>query len=340
MLFLLIGAAVGAVAGACIAYASDEDDRQSSKHHRQVANKLTTDYSNLQNKYHDLANTTQRHVHEQVSLSQKRIDHLTILNARNEEEKDLLRLAIRLQQSLHNLMLDIEKKPSKEALAKFEQAISATNTVLSKLNEELFQVPEKYFSHNLERVKQIEEERSVRSIEGITYPVKQCRKCGKKNRVRLHSNNHSPICGNCKCRLVEEIIEAESTNVNVEPNIMQQDRQLLQIPGRDFSGTFATYEPYLNWFHKHFPEMAPLGQEQFYRSVRYSGTSRPSVKQDPVFEEYNSYLNWFHKHFPEMVPLGQEQFYRSVRYSGTSRPSVKKRYHSNKKSKTDLSYLD
>jgi gas vesicle protein len=278
MLFLLIGAAVGAVAGACIAYASDENDRQSSKHHRQVANKLTTDYSSLQNKYHDLVDTTQRYIKEQASLSQKRINDLTIINARNEEEKDLLRLTIRLQQSLYNLMLDIEKEPSKEALTKFEQAILATNTVLSKLNEELFQVSDTYFSHNLERAKKIEEERLGRSIEGITCPVKQCRKCGEKNRVRTHSNNHSPICGNCKCRLVEEIIEAECTNVEVEPNIVQQDRQLLKTPDRDFSGTFATYEPYLNWFCKYFSAVDALSREQFYRSTRYSGTPRSTEK--------------------------------------------------------------
>jgi gas vesicle protein len=278
MLFLLIGAAVGAVAGACIAYASDEDGRQSSKHHRQVANKLTTDYSSLQNKYHDLADTTQRQIKEQASLNQKRINDLTIINSRNEEEKDLLRLTIRLQQSLYNLMLDIEKEPSKESLAKFEQAILATNTVLYKLNEELFQVSDTYFSYNLERAKKIEEKRSVQSIESITCLVKQCRKCGKKNRVRHHSNNHSLICGNCKCRLVEEIIEAECMNVSVEPNIVQQDRQLLKTPDRDFSGTFATYEPYLNWFCKYFSAVNALSREQFYRSVRYSGTPRSAEK--------------------------------------------------------------
>ncbi len=278
MLFLLIGAAVGAVAGACVTHAAGEKDRQSSKHHQQVANKLTTDYSSLQKKYDDLASTTQKHIKEQASLSQKRINDMTMINARNEEEKDLLRLTIRLQQSLYNLMLDIEKEPSKESLDKFEQAIVATNAVLSKLNEKLFQVPDKYFANNLERAKKIEEERLGRSIEGIIYPVKQCPKCGKKNRVRPHSNNHSPICGNCKCRLVEEIIESECTNVNVEPNIVQQDRQLLKTPDRDFSGTFATYEPYLNWFCKYFSAVDALSREQFYRSVRYSGTSRSTGK--------------------------------------------------------------
>jgi gas vesicle protein len=219
MLFLLIGAAVAAVAGACIAHAGDEDERQSSKHHRQVANKLTTDYSSLQKRYDNLANTTESHVKEQASLSQNRINDLTRINAQNEEEKDLLRLTIRLQQSLYSLMLDIEKEPSKESLAKFQQAILTTNTVLSKLNEELFEVPDTYFSRNLERITKIEGARSAKSMEGSIYPVKQCRKCGKKNRIRPHGNNHHPICGNCKRRLVEEIIESECTSLKKDLSI-------------------------------------------------------------------------------------------------------------------------
>jgi hypothetical protein len=87
--------------------------------------------------------------------------------------------------------------------------------------------------------------------------------------------------------------------------------------------------------------MNALSREQFYRSVRYSGTSRSTEKQDPVFEDYKFYLNWFCKSFPAMAPLGQEQFYRSVRYSGTpARSTEKKKYRNDKKSKPDLSYLD
>jgi gas vesicle protein len=296
MLFLLIGAAVGAVAGACIAYASDEDDRQSSKHQRQVANKLTTDYSSLQKRYHDLADTTQRQIKEQASLSQKRINDLTMINARNEEEKDLLRLTIRLQQSLYSLMLDIEKEPKKESLAKFEQAILATNTVLSKLNEELFEVSDTYFSRNLERVIKIEEERVVKSIKGSTYPVKQCQKCGRKNRVRPHSNNRHPICGSCKCRLVEEIIESERTILQKALIVAQQDKISTKIKDRDYIGTFLTYESYINWFQIYCSSLKPLSEENFYYSWRYSGK------------------------FPQTTVKGKSR--------------------NNRKSSTDLSYLD
>ncbi len=268
MLFLLIGAAVSAVAGACIAYASDEDYKRSSKHHRQVANKLTTDYSSLQNKYNNLADTTQRHIKEQTSISQERINDLTQLNARNEEEKDLLRLTIRLQQSLYNLMLDIEKEPSKESLAKFEQAILATNTVLSKLNEEPFQVSNTYFSHNLERARKIEEKRSVCSIKASDYPKKHCRKCGKKNKIRPHINNHSAICGNCKCRLAEEIIKREYTVIN----IVQQDLESMQARDTNYLGTFPTYESYMNWAKVYRPLLKPISEGNFYYSWRYAGT--------------------------------------------------------------------
>ncbi len=332
-LFPLIGAAVGAVAGAYVAHAGGEKDRQSSKHHREVANELSTKYSNLQKKYDKFADTTKKQIKEQASLSQQHIDDLTRINAQNEAEKDLLRLAIRLQQSLHNLMLDIDEQPTKESLLKFEQAVLATNTVLFKLKEELFEVPIAYFSRNSERAEEIEGKYTGQVIHGNIYPVEKCHKCGAQNRIRHHKNNLDPICGNCKHRLIEEVIH---------PKIVQfkEDRKSLKTPDRDFSGTFTTYEPYLNWFCKYFSAVDALSREQFYRSVRYSGTSRSTAKQDPVFEDYNSYLNWFYKSCPAMAPLGRAQFYRSVRYSGTSRPSAKKIYQSNKKSKNDLSYLD
>jgi gas vesicle protein len=332
-LFPLIGAAVGAVAGAYVAHAGGEKDRQSSKHHREVANELSTKYSNLQKKYDEFADTTKRQIKEQASLSQQHIDDLTRINAQNEAEKDLLRLAIRLQQSLHNLMLDIDEQPTKESLLKFEQAVLATNTVLFKLKEELFEVPSAYFSRNLERVEDIEGKYTRQVIQGNIYPVEKCRKCGAQNRIRHHKTNLDPICGNCKHRLIEEVIH---------PKIVQfkEDRESVKTPDRDFSGTFATYEPYLNWFCKYFSAVDALSREKFYRSTRYSGTPRSTAKQDPVFDDYNSYLNWFYKSCPAMAPLGRAQFYRSVRYSGTSLPSAKKRYQSNKKSKNDLSYLD
>jgi gas vesicle protein len=217
-LFPLIGAAVGAVAGAYVAHASGEKDRQSSRHHREVANKLTVDYSNLQNKYDGLANTAKKEAKEQSNLYQQRIDDLTRINALNEEEKDLLRLAIRLQQSLHTLMFDINEQPTKEALLKFEQAVLATNTVLFKLKEELFEVPIAYFSRNSERAEAIEGKYTGQVIQGNIYPVEKCHKCGTHNRIRHHKTNLDPICGNCKHRLTEDMISANA-------NIRQKYRE-------------------------------------------------------------------------------------------------------------------
>ena len=57
MIFILpfvfgaVGLAVGAVAGAFTSHAAGEKDRQSAKHHRQVANELVEKYTNLEKKY-------------------------------------------------------------------------------------------------------------------------------------------------------------------------------------------------------------------------------------------------------------------------------------------------
>jgi gas vesicle protein len=226
----LIGAAVGAVVATCIAHAGSEKDRQSSKHHREVANELSVKYSNLQKRYENLADDTNKQAREQANLYQQQIDDLTRVNARNEEEKDLLRLAIRLQQSLHTLMFDIDEQPTKEALLKFEQAVLATNTVLFKLKEELFEVPAIYFSLNLERAEEIEGEYTGQVILGNIYPIEKCRKCGVQNRIRHHKTNLDPICGNCKHRLTEEVIH---------PKLVQfkEDIKSVETLGRDFSGT-------------------------------------------------------------------------------------------------------
>ena len=329
-LFPMIGAAVGAVAGAYVAHAGGEKDRQSSKHHREVANELSTKYSNLQKRYDNFADTAKKQAKEQANLYQQHINDLTRINAQNEAEKDLLRLAIRLQQSLHTLMFDIDEQPTKEALLKFEQAVLATNTVLFKLKEELFEVPLTYFSRNSERAEAIEGKYTGQIIQGNIYPVEKCHKCGTQNRIRHHKTNFDPICGNCKHRLTENVISA---------NIRQQDRESMQIPNQDFSGTFATYEHYLTWFCKSFPAIAPLGRDQFYQSPRYSDISQ-LYKKDSVFSTYKSYINWFCKSFPTIAPLGEEQFYRSVQYSGTPRSTEKKKYRNNRNSSTDLSYLD
>jgi hypothetical protein len=143
MFFLLplIGAAVGATVTALVIDAIDEEDRQKSKHHREIANDLSSKYSSLEKKYNEYADK-----------SKQQIEALTIQHSLDEADKDFLRLALRLQQGLCALMFDIDNKPTSQALAEFEKAVLATNTVLSELKEELIQVPEKYFSRNLKRI--------------------------------------------------------------------------------------------------------------------------------------------------------------------------------------------
>ena len=147
MFFLLplVGVAVGAAVSALVTHSAGEKDRQSAGYHRQVANDLTTKYSNLEKRYNEYADK-----------SKKQIDDSSKQHALDEAEKDLLRLAIRLQQSLYMLMWDIDEKPTKKALVYFVEAVEATNTVLFELNEESIQIPNKYFSRNLTRGKRRE----------------------------------------------------------------------------------------------------------------------------------------------------------------------------------------
>jgi plasmid segregation protein ParM len=147
MFFLLplVGVAVGVVAGACTTHAAGEKDRKAAEYHRAVANDLTDKYSNLEKKYNEYAEE-----------SKADINDLTKKHALDEAEKDLLRLALRLQQSLYVLMYDIDERPTRQALVNLEEAVVATNQVLRELKEEPIQIPAKYFSRNLTRVKRRE----------------------------------------------------------------------------------------------------------------------------------------------------------------------------------------
>jgi plasmid segregation protein ParM len=148
MIFILpfvfgaLGAAVGAVAGAFTAHAAGEKDRQTSKHHRQVANELTGKYANLEKKYYEFTNK-----------SKKQINDLTRQHALNEVEKDCLRLAVRLQQNLISLMWEIDRRPTADALNTFQAAVEQTNQVLSQLEEELIIVPNDYSARLLTAIK-------------------------------------------------------------------------------------------------------------------------------------------------------------------------------------------
>lgn len=145
-----IGVAVGAVAGAFSAHAAGEKDRQAAKHHRTVANELVVKYADLEKRYNELADKSKQQILE-----------LTRQNALAEVEKDCLRLAVRLQQNLMSLMLDIDREPKEDVLKKFMQAVELTNKVLLPLNEELIFVPADYYARNLitaERIKILNQE--------------------------------------------------------------------------------------------------------------------------------------------------------------------------------------
>lgn len=136
-IFGALGLAVGAVAGAFTTHAVGESDRQAAKHHREIANELTDKYTNLERKYHELAES-----------SQKQIIDLTRQHALDEVEKDCLRLVVRLQQNLIYLMCDIDRYPTEAALKEFLKAVELTNNVLCRINEELIFVPSDYYARN------------------------------------------------------------------------------------------------------------------------------------------------------------------------------------------------
>jgi GTPase Era involved in 16S rRNA processing len=150
MIFILpfvfgaVGLAVGAVAGAFTSHAAGENDRQAAKHHRKVANELVEKYTNLEKQYYELADE-----------SQKQINDLTRQIALGEIEKDCLRLAVRLQQTLISLMWSIDKEPTIDVLKQFVTAVDLTNNVLCRINEELVNVPSDYYERNFTKAVKI-----------------------------------------------------------------------------------------------------------------------------------------------------------------------------------------
>jgi len=134
--FGALGLAVGAVTGAFATHAAGEKDRQAANHHKQVANELTNNYTNLEKKYHEFTEN-----------SKKQIDDLTRQNLLNEIEKDTLRLAVRLQQNVIYLMWEIGREPTADVLEMFQVAVEQTNQVLQQLKEELIIVPNDYYTN-------------------------------------------------------------------------------------------------------------------------------------------------------------------------------------------------
>lgn len=132
-----VGLAVGAVAGAFTSHAVGEKDRQAAKHHREVANELTNKYTELEKRYHELADK-----------SKKQINDLIHHKALSEVEKDYLRLILRLQQNLISLMWDIDREPTINALKNFVEAVDITNNLLCTINEELINMPSDYYERN------------------------------------------------------------------------------------------------------------------------------------------------------------------------------------------------
>ncbi|MGD1713216.1 hypothetical protein [Dapis sp. BLCC M172] len=145
-----LGLAVGAVAGTFTTHAVGEKDRQAAKYHRKIANELSEQYAELEQRYYELADKSQRQI--QDLIRQKALD---------EVEKDCLRLALRLQQHLIYLMADIDREPSIYALQSFREAVDITNEVLCEANEELILIPSYYYARN--KVRAIQQQQLINS---------------------------------------------------------------------------------------------------------------------------------------------------------------------------------
>ena len=171
MIFILpfvfgaLGLAVGTVAGAFTSHAAGEKDRQSAKHHRQVANELVEKYTNLEKKYHEFTDE-----------SKKQIKELTKQNSLSEVEKDCLRMVLLLQQNLIYLMWEIDREPTADTLNEFQTAIERTNQVLEQLQEELIIVPNDYYERLLKAIK-------VKAIEAENTSEKTLIKEAKLNDI-------------------------------------------------------------------------------------------------------------------------------------------------------------
>jgi plasmid segregation protein ParM len=149
-----LGVAIGAMVGACTAHAAGAKDREAAKYHRTIANELSSNYSQLEKRYQELE-----------QQSQKQILDLTLINARSEMEKDALRLALRLQSHIIRLMQDIQLVPTTQALRELQQAANCINPVLLQLREEPIRFSYAYYFKVYQQALMLE-----RSSESLNLP--------------------------------------------------------------------------------------------------------------------------------------------------------------------------
>jgi uncharacterized membrane protein len=296
----LLGAAVGATAGAFASHAAGEKDRQAAKHHRQVANDLSTKYSSLEKKYN-----------EYVDKSKQQINDLTYQHALNELEKDLLRLALRLQQSLLRLqqslflhIWDNDDNKTLESLVEFKKAVLATNKVLLQLNEEEIPFPAKYFAHNLEH----SNEACTEILESLF-----------RNKIEISDKGIESISTD------QLAFDVSTKNLDLM-NSVCEDTSEIKTDSNSAAGSlekFVTYEDYLKWFKRATPAKEPFSESIFYRSLRYQGKVSASASLEKMvsastsletFATYEDYLKWFKRATSAKEPFSERVFYRSLRY--------------------------
>jgi acyl carrier protein len=102
-------------------------------------------------------------------------------------------------------MWDIDEQPTHKALVEFKKAILATNTVLRELKEELIQVPDCYFSRNLEGANEIIAQLPGEKLNNKNNLIVSCPQCGQRSasqkRISPHDLKLTLICENCNFEL-------------------------------------------------------------------------------------------------------------------------------------------
>lgn len=151
-----LGLAVSAVAGACAAHAAGAKDREAAKYHRKIADALAVDYHKLEKRYQELE-----------EKSKELIDELTRTNARNEMEKDALRLALRLQAHIIRLMHDVQLVPTTQALRELQQAVTCTNPILLQLQEKPIEFSYSYYFQIYQQAIRLERSGDYKGVSGL-----------------------------------------------------------------------------------------------------------------------------------------------------------------------------
>lgn len=103
-------------------------NKHKAKHHKKVAKEYKEKFHDLEKRYGELSTQSEQGIRDLLSKL-----------ANCEVEKDALRLAVRLQTTLINLLLTVNADSNQANIGCIEEYTTQINTVLEALNEEPIQ---------------------------------------------------------------------------------------------------------------------------------------------------------------------------------------------------------